>query len=120
MLIGMSVAFQIPTVVFFLAKMGLVTAWFLWRNIKYAILIIFVVAAVLTPSSDPYNQMIFAAPMIALYLVSIGIAWIVGPKRARVTLKGTQPNAVPLIFVAALNQTHRRGRRSPNRLSRNK
>ena len=53
MLIGMSVVFQIPTVVFFLAKMGLVTARFLWRNIKYAILIIFIVAAVLTPSADP-------------------------------------------------------------------
>src|SRR5438477_20576 len=81
MLIGMSVVFQIPTVVFFLAKMRLVTARFLWRNFQYAILIIFIVAAVLTPSLDPWNQTIFAAPMIVLYLVGIVIAWIVGPKR---------------------------------------
>jgi sec-independent protein translocase protein TatC len=81
MLVGMSVVFQVPTVVFFLAKMGLVTARFLWRNIKYAVLIIFIVAAILTPSSDPWNQTIFAAPMIALYLISIGIAWMVAPRR---------------------------------------
>jgi sec-independent protein translocase protein TatC len=74
MLLGMILVFQIPTVVFFLAKMGLVTARFLWRNIKYAILIIFIVSAVVTPSSDPWNQTVFAAPMIALYLLSIGIA----------------------------------------------
>jgi len=83
MLIGMVVVFQIPTVVFFLAKMRMVTAVFLWRNTKYAILIIFIVAAVLTPSADPWNQTVFAAPMIGLYLISIGIAWIVGPRRPK-------------------------------------
>lgn len=75
MLIGMSVVFQIPTVVFFLAKMRLVTARFLWRNIKYAVFVILVLAAVLTPSSDPWNQMMFAAPILGLYLIGIGIAW---------------------------------------------
>ena len=80
MLLGMVVVFQIPTVVFFLAKMGIVTARFLWRNTKYAILIIFIISAVVTPSSDPWNQTIFAAPMIALYLLSIVIAWMVAPR----------------------------------------
>ena len=80
MLLAMMAIFQMPTFAFFLAKMGLVTAGLLWRNIKYAILIIFVVAAVLTPSADPWNQTIFAAPMVVLYLISIVIAWIVGPK----------------------------------------
>ena len=82
MLLGMVVVFQIPTVVFFLAKMGLVTARFLWRNTRYAILIIFIVSAVATPSSDPWNQTIFAAPMVALYMLSIGIAWAVAPPKA--------------------------------------
>jgi sec-independent protein translocase protein TatC len=91
MLLGMILVFQIPTVVFFLAKMGLVTARFLWRNIKYAILIIFIVSAVVTPSSDPWNQTVFAAPMIALYLLSIGIAWMVSP--ARVELGSSESNA---------------------------
>ena len=77
---GMMLAFQIPTLVFFLAKMRLVTARFLWRHIKYAILASFVVAAVLTPSPDPWNQTIFAGPMIGLYLISIVVAWLVRPK----------------------------------------
>jgi sec-independent protein translocase protein TatC len=81
MLLGMVAVFQIPTVVFFLAKMGIVTARFLWRNTKYAILIIFIISAVVTPSSDPWNQTIFAAPMIALYLLSIVIAWMVAPAK---------------------------------------
>jgi sec-independent protein translocase protein TatC len=80
MLLGMAVVFQMPTLVFFLAKMGLVTARWLWNNIKYAILIIFILAAVLTPSGDPWNQTVFAAPMVVLYLLSIGIAWAVAPR----------------------------------------
>lgn len=80
MLLGMALVFQMPTVVFFLAKMKLVTARFLAVNIKYAILIIFILAAVLTPSGDPWNQTVFAAPMIVLYILSIGIAWVVAPR----------------------------------------
>jgi sec-independent protein translocase protein TatC len=83
MLLGMGVVFQMPTVVFFLAKMKLITARFLISNFKYAFLIIFVVAAVITPTGDMMTQTIFAAPMVALYLLSIGIAWVVGPKRIR-------------------------------------
>ena len=67
MLLGMGLVFQMPTVVFFLAKMKLVTARFLAQNFKYAILIIFIAAAVITPTGDPMTQTIFAAPMVALY-----------------------------------------------------
>jgi sec-independent protein translocase protein TatC len=81
MLMGMTLVFQIPTVIFFLAKMGMVSAGFLWKHFRYAILIAFIVGAVLTPSADPWNQTIFAGPMIALYLISIGIAWVVQPRR---------------------------------------
>jgi sec-independent protein translocase protein TatC len=81
MLIGMGLVFQMPAVVFFLAKMKLVTARFLVQNFKYAILIIFVAAAVITPSGDMMTQAIFAAPMLGLYLLSIVIAWGFGPKR---------------------------------------
>jgi sec-independent protein translocase protein TatC len=80
MLLGMVLVFQLPTAVFFLAKMRMVTARFLAVNIKYAILIIFIVAAVLTPDGSPWNQTLFALPMIGLYLISIGIAWLVAPK----------------------------------------
>jgi sec-independent protein translocase protein TatC len=81
MLIGMGLVFQMPTVVFFLAKMRMVTARFLLRNTKYAVLAIFVIAAVITPSGDMVTQTIFAAPMLGLYALSILIAWIVTPKR---------------------------------------
>ena len=83
MLLGMGVIFQMPTVVLFLAKMKMVTARFLIKNFKYAFLIIFIAAAVITPTGDPTTQAIFAAPMVALYMLSIVIAWVVGPKRLR-------------------------------------
>lgn len=81
MLLGMGLVFQMPAVVYFLAKMHLVTARFLLSNFKYAILVIFIAAAVITPSGDMMTQTIFAMPMIGLYLLSILIAWTVGPKR---------------------------------------
>lgn len=83
MLLGMGIVFQMPTVVFFLAKMKMVTARFLLKHFKYAFLIIFVAAAVITPTGDMMTQAIFAAPMVALYMLSIAIAWIVGPKRLK-------------------------------------
>ena len=83
MLLGMGVVFQMPTVVFFLAKAGLVTARLLWRSFRYALLLIFIVAAVITPTGDMVTQSIFAAPMIGLYALSIAIAWVFG--KARVT-----------------------------------
>ena len=81
MLIGLGLVFQMPAVVYFMARMKLVTARFLISNFKYAILIIFVAAAVITPSGDMMTQLIFAAPMVGLYLISIFIAWVFGPKR---------------------------------------
>jgi sec-independent protein translocase protein TatC len=109
-LIGMVAVFQIPTLVFFLAKMRLVTARFLWRNVKYAILIIFIVAAVLTPSADPWNQTIFALPMIGLYLISIGIAWLVAPRHED---DAAGPHGSPhlrLVFAATVIDHARRQR----------
>jgi sec-independent protein translocase protein TatC len=81
MLLGMGVVFQMPTLVYFLAKMRLVTAKFLLRHFKYAFLIIFIVAAVITPTGDMITQAIFAAPMVGLYILSIFIAWIVRPRQ---------------------------------------
>ncbi len=83
MMLGMGVVFQMPTVVFFLAKMKLVSAHFLASQFKYAVLIIFIVAAVITPTGDMMTQTIFAAPMLGLYILSIIIAWVVGPKRRK-------------------------------------
>jgi hypothetical protein len=102
MLIGMALTFQLPTVVFFLTRMRMVTARWLAKNTKYAILLIFIVAAVLTPTADPFNQTLFAAPMIALYFLSILIAWVAAP-RARQPRGSSLPrqlNLVQLDFAA--------------------
>jgi sec-independent protein translocase protein TatC len=80
-LIAMGLIFQMPTVVMFLARMGMVTARFLIKNIKYAVLITFVASAVITPTADPGTQTVFALPMIGLYFISIGIAWLVAPRK---------------------------------------
>ena len=73
--------FQMPTLVLFLARMGLVTARFLIRNMKYAILIMFIVGAVLSPGTDPVGQIMMAGPMFILYLISILLAWAFGKKK---------------------------------------
>jgi sec-independent protein translocase protein TatC len=82
MLLAMGIIFEMPAVVFLLARMGLATPGFLWRNLKYAVLIIFVVAAVITPTGDMMTQTLMAAPMFGLYLISIIIAWVFGKKKA--------------------------------------
>ena len=81
MLLGFAVIFQMPTVVLFLARMGVVTAGFLVRHTKYAVLIIFILGAVLSPGGDIVSQALMAGPMMALYVLSIGIAWLVAPRK---------------------------------------
>jgi sec-independent protein translocase protein TatC len=83
MVLGMGLVFQMPAIVYSLARMGLVTARFLIKNFKYAILIIFIAAAVITPSGDMLTQSLFAMPMIGLYILSIAIAWIFGKRRPK-------------------------------------
>ena len=79
--VALGLIFQMPVLVFFLARFGVVTAGFLLRKIKYAILIIVIVAAIATPSADVMTLLVFAGPMFVLYLVSIVVAWIFGKKR---------------------------------------
>lgn len=75
--------FQLPTVILFLARLGLVTARFMVRNIKYAILIMVVAGAVLSPGGDPLSMALFALPMFVLYIFSIGLAWVFGKRKKR-------------------------------------
>lgn len=79
LLFGLAIVFQMPTVVFFLARMGLVSARFLLSQFKYAVFAIFIVAAVITPGGDMATQTLFALPMVGLYIISIFIAWVFGP-----------------------------------------
>jgi sec-independent protein translocase protein TatC len=82
-ILGLGLVFQMPMAVFFMSRFGVITAGFMVRKIKYAVLIIVVVAAIITPSGDPVNLAVFSAPMFVLYVVSIGVAWLSQKKRRR-------------------------------------
>jgi sec-independent protein translocase protein TatC len=89
-MLGMGVIFEMPILVFFLSMMGIVSPRWMWHNVRYSILVIFIIAAILTPTTDILNMCLFAAPMVGLYILSIGVAWIVHPaqRRARQARKG--------------------------------
>jgi sec-independent protein translocase protein TatC len=78
MLLGIGLVFEMPTLIFFLSKMGLVTSRWMLKNFKYAVLIIFIIAAVITPSPDMVNQCILAVPMLILYALGILVAFFFG------------------------------------------
>jgi sec-independent protein translocase protein TatC len=81
MLLAFGAVFQMPTLVFFLARVGAVTAGMLIRNTKYAVLIIFILGAVLSPGGDVVSQALMAGPMLGLYALSIVIAWVFGKRQ---------------------------------------
>ena len=81
--IGLGLIFEMPILVFFLALMRLITARGMWRNLRYSILVIFTIAAIVTPTADILNMCLFAAPMVALCAISIGVAWVVNSNRER-------------------------------------
>jgi sec-independent protein translocase protein TatC len=82
-LLGLGVVFQLPVVIFVMSRIGLVTAGFLMRQFKWAVLGSFIVAAVLTPTPDMVTQTLLALPMVGLYLLGVLVAWLFGkPRRA--------------------------------------
>jgi sec-independent protein translocase protein TatC len=81
MILGFGLVFEMPTLVFFLARMGVVSGQFLLKYFKYAFLIIFIVAAVISPGTDMMSQVIMAVPMLGLYIISIGIAFVFQKRR---------------------------------------
>jgi sec-independent protein translocase protein TatC len=80
-MMGLGLVFEIPTVTFFLARLGLVTPRLLLKVWRFAVIAIFIVAAVLSPTTDIPNLLVFAAPMLILYFLSVGIAWMFHRKR---------------------------------------
>jgi sec-independent protein translocase protein TatC len=80
-MLAMGGIFQMPAITYVLARIGIVTAGFLARSWKMAVVIILIVAAVVSPTGDVPNLMLFASPMMALYVVSIFVAWIFGKRR---------------------------------------
>ncbi|MCU1340866.1 MAG: Twin-arginine translocation protein TatC [Candidatus Acidoferrum typicum] len=82
-LLGLGIIFELPVLIFFLALFNIVTPQFLWKNLRYAILIIAVVAAIVTPTPDATTMLVFMAPMVALYFIGIGVAALVVRKKAK-------------------------------------
>jgi sec-independent protein translocase protein TatC len=81
-ILGLGLVFELPVLILFLARLGIVDHRFLLHHFRYAVIIIFVIAAVITPTPDVATQSVFAVPMVALYLLGIAVAWLFGKKRA--------------------------------------
>jgi sec-independent protein translocase protein TatC len=81
LMLGIGLTFQLPVLMFVLARLGIVTAGFLLRNFKYAVLLIFIFAAVITPDGNPITQLMVGGPMVVLYLFGIAAAWIFGKSK---------------------------------------
>ena len=83
LMLGVGITFQLPTVVLFLAKMGLITPRFMIKNFGYAVMIIAVVAAVLSPDPGGLGMLMMGGPVVVLYIFSIGLAWLFGKKKKK-------------------------------------
>jgi len=81
--LGLAIIFEIPAVIFVLSRIGLVSGSFLLRNTRYAILAAFIIAAVITPTTDIPNMMMMAGPMVLLYMLGVLVAYLFGKKRTR-------------------------------------
>lgn len=80
-MLGLGVVFEIPTITFFTSRLGLVSPGLLLKVWRYAVIVIFIIAAVLSPTTDVPNLLVFAAPMMILYFLSVGIAWVFHRRR---------------------------------------
>ena len=91
MILGLGICFEMPVVIFFLSLFGIVDAKFLLKHFRYAILAIFLIAAIICPSPEPTAMCLFAAPMLGLYFLGVGVAYFVHPNRRKkkAALKGT-------------------------------
>src|SRR5579863_5922141 len=81
-IVGMGLIFEMPVIVFFLSFMGVLSPGFMLQNYRYAILIVFIIAGIVAPP-DIVNMCIFAAPMVGLYGLSLGVAYLVHPEQRR-------------------------------------
>jgi sec-independent protein translocase protein TatC len=81
LMLALGITFQLPTLVLFLARMGLITPRFMVRNFKYAVLIIIIASAVLSPDGGGVGLLAMGGPVIILYVFSIGLAWMFGKKK---------------------------------------
>jgi sec-independent protein translocase protein TatC len=82
-ILGLGISFELPILIFFLAMFGIVSPRFLFKNIRYAVLAVFIVAGVICPSPDPWTMCVYAIPMLSLYVIGIAVAWWVHPSHKK-------------------------------------
>jgi sec-independent protein translocase protein TatC len=82
-ILGLGITFELPILIFFLALFGIVDAKFLLKHFRYAVMAIFLIAAVICPTPDPIGMCLFASPMLVLYFVGVGVAFFVHPTRRK-------------------------------------
>jgi sec-independent protein translocase protein TatC len=82
-LLGLGLVFELPVLIFFLSLFGIVTPKFLMKNFRYAILVIAILAAILTPTPDATTMLVFMAVLVGLYFVGVGVSWVVVRRRER-------------------------------------
>ena len=82
-MIGLGAIFELPVLIFVLSVFGIVTPQWLWKNLRYAILVITIVAAIVTPTPDATTMLVFMAPMLALYFLGIGVSYMVFRKKRK-------------------------------------
>src|SRR5579875_3790489 len=88
-ILGLGITFELPILIFFLALFGIVDAKFLLRHFRYAVLAIFLVAAIICPTPDPISMCLFATPMLSLYFIGVAVAFFVHPTRRERKLKAS-------------------------------
>ena len=82
-ILGLGICFELPILIFFLSLFGIVDAKFLLKHIRYAILVIFLISAIICPLPDPFSMILFASPMLVLYFLGVGVAFFVHPSRRK-------------------------------------
>ena len=82
-MVGVGLVFELPVVVLLLSIFGIVTPRFLWRNFRYAVLVTAVLAAGIVPSNDLATLFVVWIPLVGLYILSIGLSYLVQLKRKR-------------------------------------
>lgn len=95
MMIGSALTFQTPIVLLLLAQLELVTAQGLLKLWRHAVLICFVLAAIITPTIDPFNMAVIALPLCGLYFLSLILVWMVERKRAKLAKRAAAKNPPP-------------------------
>jgi len=80
-IVALGAVFELPVLIFFLTLFGIVTPKFLIQNTKYAVLVITIVAAVVTPTPDAVTMLLVMGVMLALYFVGVGVSWVVVARR---------------------------------------